>query len=191
MNTHRTPAHPAPTGPWVFSTRELGRRPGTMRTATRTVPAPRPPAVIGLEGVIAVPPGSPVQLDLRLESVTEGVYVSGTASAELVGECSRCLDELTDSIEVDVAELFAYPDSATDRTTESDELPRLVDDRIDVEPVVRDAIVLALPLAPLCTEDCPGLCVECGGRRADLGPDHRHEILDPRWAALRERLPSD
>lgn len=112
-------------------------------------------------------------------------------SAELVGECSRCLDELTDSIEVDVAELFAYPDSATDRTTESDELPRLVEDRIDVEPVVRDAIVLALPLAPLCTGDCPGLCAECGGRRADLGPDHRHETLDPRWAALRERLPSD
>ncbi len=57
----------------------------------------------------------------------------------------------------------------------------------DLEPALRDAVVLALPLAPLCTDDCPGLCVECGGRRADLAPDHGHETLDPRWAALRGR----
>ena len=67
-----------------------------------------------------------------------------------------------------------------------DELPRVVDEHVDLEQTVRDAVVLALPLAPLCTDDCPGLCPECGERRADLGPDHGHETLDPRWAALRD-----
>ncbi len=162
-----------------------------MRTVSRSIAAPDAPKAIGLEGVIVVPAGSPVLLELRLEAVTEGVYVSGTASAELAGECSRCLEPLTDTIEVDVAELYAYPDSATDETTDSDEVPRLVDERVDLEQVVRDAIILELPLAPLCEPDCLGLCSECGGRRADLGPDHGHERLDPRWAALREHLPSE
>jgi uncharacterized protein len=194
MSTNRAPDSRPETSPWVFSTRELGRRPGTMRTATRSVPGPgtgNPDEAIGLVGVLAVPPGSPVDLELRLESVSEGVYVSGTASAHLEGECSRCLDELAEVLEVRIEELFAYPDSVTDETTDSDEIPRVVDERVDLEQTVRDAIVLELPLAPLCRDDCPGLCPECGGRRADLGPDHRHETLDPRWAALRERLPSD
>ncbi|WP_214368455.1 YceD family protein [Pseudonocardia sp. H11422] len=190
MSTHHTPTRPDAASPWVFSTRELGRRPGNMRTVARTVPAPDAPEVIGLENVIVVPAGSPVELDLQLESVTEGVYVSGTAAAGLTGECSRCLDPLTETVEVEIAELFAYPDSVTEETTDEDEIPRLVDERIDIEQVVRDAVVLALPLAPLCDPDCLGLCAECGGRRADLGPDHGHETLDPRWAALRERLPS-
>jgi len=61
----------------------------------------------------------------------------------------------------------------------------VVDEQVDVEQIVRDAIVLGLPLSPLCRADCPGLCPECGERRADLAPDHGHETLDPRWAALR------
>jgi hypothetical protein len=81
-----------------------------------------------------VPAGSPVELDVRLESVTEGVYVSGTAHARLEGECARCLDPLTDEITVQIGELFAYPDSVTDETTEEDELPRVVDDRVDLFP---------------------------------------------------------
>lgn len=179
----------AAASPWVFGTRELGRRPGALRAFSRTVTAPADPP-LGIE-TIGVPPGSPVQLEVRLESVTEGVYVSGTAHAELEGECARCLDPIHDEITVDLAELFAYPDSVTDETTDADELPRVVDERVDVEQLVRDALVLDLPLAPLCRPDCPGLCVECGGRWADLGPDHGHETLDPRWAALRERLPAE
>lgn len=157
-----------------------------MRHYTRTIPGPADPERFGLE-TIAVPEGRPIELDMRLESVTEGVYVSGTAHAELVGECSRCLDELTDEVVVDIGELFAYPASVTDETTDADELPRVLDDYVDVEQTVRDALVLDLPLAPLCRPDCPGLCPECGERRADLPPDHGHETLDPRWAALRER----
>ena len=181
---HGPVAHPDLSSPWVFSTRELGRRAGAMRTVHRDVPAPPDDRRIGLD-VIGVPADATIAVDLRLESVSEGVYVSGTVSAPLRGECARCLDELSDELDVEIGELFAYPDSATDETTDEDELPRVVDEHVDVEQTVRDAVVLALPLAPLCSDDCLGLCPECGGRRADLGPDHGHETLDPRWAALR------
>ncbi|GLZ32726.1 hypothetical protein Lesp02_49140 [Lentzea sp. NBRC 105346] len=135
--------------------------------------------------------GGEVELDLLTESVVEGVLVTGTASADVEGECSRCLEPLTDTVLVHITELYAYPDSTTDETTEEDEVSRIVDDLIDLEPVVRDAIVLALPQVPLCEPDCQGLCPECGGRRAELGPDHGHETIDPRWAALQERFSGD
>jgi DUF177 domain-containing protein len=187
---HPHPGHPDPASPWVFATRELGRRPGIMRTYSRRIPAPAEPARLGLD-TIAVPTGESIELDVRLESVTEGVYVSGTVHAPLSGECARCLDALTDELDVDLSELFAYPDSITDETTDADELPRVVNELVDVEQIVRDAVVLALPLAPLCRDDCPGLCPDCGEKWADLAPDHGHETLDPRWAALKERLSAD
>jgi uncharacterized protein len=161
-----------------------------MRSYSRSIPAPPRSGWLGLE-TIGVPSGESIELDIRMESVTEGVYVSGTVHAPLAGECARCLDALTDEVDVELSELFAYPDSVTDETTDADELPRVVDELIDIEQTVRDAVVLALPLAPLCREDCPGLCPECGEKRADLAPDHRHETLDPRWAALRGRLPAE
>jgi uncharacterized protein len=161
-----------------------------MRTYSRQIPAPAEPARLGLE-TIAVPTGKTIELDVRLESVTEGVYVSGTVHAPLAGECARCLDPLVDEVDVKLSELFAYPDSLTDETTDADELPRVVDELVDVEQIVRDAVVLALPLAPLCRQDCPGLCPGCGEKWADLAPDHGHETLDPRWAALKEHLPAD
>lgn len=179
---------PVVSSPWVIDTRDLGRRPGSSRAVVRTATANHE---VGLEGVIAIPTGAEVELDLLLESVVEGVLVSGTARGPLAGECSRCLDPITDEVTVDVTELFAYPDSATDETTDSDEIARLVDDLVDLEPIVRDAVVLAVPSAPLCTPDCAGLCPECGGKWAELGPDHAHENIDPRWAALQERFPRD
>jgi uncharacterized protein len=177
--------------PWVVDTRELGRRPGLSRRFERTVEAQ---TALGVEGVIAVPKGARIELDMLLESVVEGVLVTGTAHAPVEGECARCLDPISAEdadVEVDFTELFAYPDSVTEETTDEDEIFRLVDDKVDLEPVVRDAVVLALPAAPLCREDCPGLCPDCGGRWADLGPDHRHEKIDPRWAALTERFRTD
>ncbi|HEU5469019.1 MAG TPA: DUF177 domain-containing protein [Actinophytocola sp.] len=181
-------ARPAVASPWVLDTRELGRRPGTSRAVRRKAPATNP---LGVEGVIAVPAGTEVELDLLLESVVEGVLVSGTATAPTAGECSRCLDPIDGQVEVEITELYAYPDSATDATTDEDEVGRLVGDLVDLEPVVRDAIVLALPHVPLCRPDCAGLCPDCGGKWADLGPDHRHETIDPRWAALTERFSED
>ncbi len=192
MSTHHPGQdRPDPTSPWVFSIHELGRSPGSTRSYTRTIPAPDESARLGLDSIIYVPAGEPVELAVRLESVTEGVYVSGTAQAALAGECARCLDPLTDHIVVEIGELFAYPDSATDETTDADELPRVVGEYIDLVQTVRDAIGLALPLAPLCRPDCRGLCVDCGEKWADLPPGHGHETLDPRWAALRERLSAD
>ena len=141
--------------------------------------------------LIAVRRARRVDLDLRLEAVSEGVLVSGTVRADVVGECARCLEPFTDEITVEITELFAYPDSATDETTEEDEVPRVVDDHVDLEPPVRDARRARPAAAPLCRPDCPGLCAECGEQWADLAPDHGHETIDPRWAALRERLPAE
>ncbi|WP_420122449.1 YceD family protein [Nakamurella sp.] len=175
---------PRPDSPWVIDTRTLGRRPGTMRTLRIAIPLDTP---MGLD-VVAVPAGAEVDLDVRLESVAEGVLVSGTAAATATGQCARCLIEVTEPVVAGIRELFAFPDSATAATTDEDEIPLVVDDRIDLEQVVRDEVVTALPMAPLCRPDCRGLCIECGGRLDDLEPDHSHEILDPRWAALRDRF---
>ena len=146
---------------------------------TRSVPAP---ADLGIE-VLRVPEGSPVELDLRLEAVMEGVLVTGEASADLVGECARCLDEITDEIVVDFQELYVYEDQRNP-SEEDDDLRTLEGDLVDLEPLLRDAVVLALPFQPLCEDDCPGLCIDCGARLAD-DPDHTHEApIDPRWAGL-------
>jgi len=174
-----------PRAPLVLDTRELGRRPGSQRELTRTVPAPTD---LGIE-VLRVPEGSPVELDLRLEAVMEGVLVTGTASAGLVGECVRCLEEISDDVEVDLQELYMYDDTRDarrDDDEEDDEVSMLEGDLIDLEPLLRDAVVLALPFQPVCEDDCPGLCQECGARLKDE-PDHTHEApIDPRWAALTE-----
>jgi uncharacterized protein len=169
-----------PRNPFVFDVRELGRRPGSMREYRRSVPAP---ADLG-QDIIGVPQGAPLAADVRLESVTEGVLVTGIATAPLTGECGRCLDPVSDELVVDFLELFAYPNSTTDETTEQDEVHRIDGDYIDIEPVVRDAVVLGLPWTPLCRPDCAGLCPTCGQRLDDLAPGHAHEMLDPRWAAL-------
>ena len=163
----------------MLDTRELGRRPGSQREVSRTVPAP---ADLGIE-VLHVPEGVPVELDLRTEAVMEGVLVTGTARAALEGECVRCLEPITDEIEVRFQELFVYDDREVDPDEEL-EVSKLQDDLVDLEPLLRDAVVLALPFQPLCQDDCPGLCTECGARLAD-DPDHTHgEPVDPRWAAL-------
>jgi uncharacterized protein len=163
----------------VLDTRELGRRPGSQREVSRTVQAP---ADLGIE-VLSVPEGSQVDLDLRLEAVMEGVLVTGTARAVLEGECARCLEPISDEIEVRFQELFVYDDLDVDPDEEL-EVSTLRHDLVDLEPLLRDAVVLALPFQPLCQDDCPGLCPECGARLAD-DPDHGHdEPVDPRWAAL-------
>ncbi len=171
-----------PRAPLVLDTRELGRRPGSQREVTRTVPAP---AELGIE-VLRVPEGSQVDLDLRLEAVMEGVLVTGTATAGLEGECVRCLEEIDDDVEVTFQELFVYDDQGHVQPDEAEDsgVSRLEDDLLDLEPLLRDAVVLALPFQPLCEDDCPGLCTECGARLRD-DPDHAHEDpIDPRWAGL-------
>jgi uncharacterized protein len=173
-----------PRQPLVVDTRELGRRPGSMREVRFPAPAPEG---LGVE-LIGVPPGAEVDLDLRLESVMEGVLVSGVATVPLTGECGRCLEAVSDMLTVDLQELFAYPDSDAD---DDEDLARMEGDLLDLEPVLRDAVVLALPLTPLCRQDCGGLCAECGERLDDLPEHHAHDAPDPRWAALQELSRTD
>lgn len=180
VSANRTPDRLDPRNPLVIDTRELGRRPGSMRKVRRAAPAPEQ---LGMD-MIRVPTGADVDLDLRLESVMEGVLVSGRVSAPLSGECGRCLEPVTSVIEVDLQELYAYPESEASE----DEVSRLVGDLIDLEPVLRDAVVLALPLTPLCEDDCPGLCVECGARLAEIDCGHSQAAVDPRWAALADLI---
>ncbi|MGY0069985.1 YceD family protein [Streptomyces sp. QTS137] len=175
--------------PLVFDTHELGRRPGAQQRLTRSIEAP---GDLGIQGVIGVPEGAPVELELRLESVMEGVLVTGTARATAEGECVRCLEPLEQELVAEYQEMFSYPD-ADDRgrvkaepgdDAEDDEDRLFLEDGMfDLETVLRDAVVLALPMQPVCQDDCPGLCSECGARLAD-DPDHHHDAVDIRWAAL-------
>jgi uncharacterized protein len=183
-----------PHAPLVLDTRELGRRPGSMRAVQRTVPAP---GGLGLVDLIGVPPGADLELDLRLESVVEGVLVSGEVSGPLVGECGRCLEPVSDRLAVQLQELYVYDGKHTDRrdlpadeADDEDEVSHMVGDLLDLEPALRDAVVLALPLTPLCDPDCAGLCAGCGERLDDLPEDHTHEAADPRWGALAGLLPN-
>jgi uncharacterized protein len=173
-------SHVRGSGDFVFDMRALGKRPGEFKGEKRTASAPG-----GLgSGLVLVPTDGDVTLDLRFEAVSEGVLVTGSAVAPLTGECARCLDPLTSAIDVSFQELYRYlPDPGED---EDDGEERFLDgDLLDLEPAFRDAVVLALPLSPLCRDDCPGLCVECGAKLADVGPEHKHgDKVDPRWGLL-------
>jgi uncharacterized protein len=163
------------------------------------VPAPKD---FGIEGVIGTPEGAPMELGLRLESVMEGVLVTGTACVSAEGECVRCLEPLRQDVAADFQEMFSYHDAedrgriraepangagvtdagANEYAEDNDRL-FIEDGLFDLEPVLRDAVVLALPMQPVCREGCAGLCSTCG-IRLDEDPDHYHEAVDIRWAAL-------
>jgi uncharacterized protein len=163
-----------PTGPLVFDIRTLG--PGTARTERRTAPAP---ADMGVE-MVRVPAGAELELDVQLEGVTEGVLVTATVTAPLVGECARCLEPFSSSMSVRFQELFALAEGVA-----GPDGYVLDAGLLNLEPALRDALVLELPLSPLCADDCQGLCSECGVRLADAPPGHGHEQRGPLWEALK------
>lgn len=174
--------------PLVLDAKDVGRRPGSMVAVQRRVGAP---ADFGTD-VIAVPEGQPLDLDVRLESVHEGVLVTGTVRGTAVGACVRCLDDLDLPVDATFQELYVWPDRArhhreVDAEHDEDE-QRIEDDTIDLEPVLRDAVLPSLPFQPVCREDCPGLCPQCGARLED-DPEHHHDVVDPRWAALEGLAP--
>ncbi|MFI8595999.1 DUF177 domain-containing protein [Kocuria koreensis] len=151
-----------------------------MNALEKTVAAPQD---FG-NALIGAPEGSDIVLDLRLESVHDGILVSGVASVDVHGECSRCLDPIDFPVSADIQELYVFePAPEGPSEDEADEQYRVEDDSIDLEPVLRDAVITQLPFQPVCREDCQGLCSECGVR-LDENPGHHHEILDPRWSAL-------
>jgi uncharacterized protein len=140
------------------------------------------PAELGV-AMIGVEEGSEIDLELRLEAVHEGILVSGTATVGVTGECGRCLDPIAYDLDAEIQELFYYEGHESPEQEDEAEEHKVEGDFIDLEPVLRDAVVTALPFQPVCREDCQGLCPECG-TRLDEDPDHHHESVDPRWAAL-------
>ena len=178
-----------PRGPLVFDIGTLGS--ASARREQRVVPAP---AELGA-GLVHVPEGAQLQLDVRLEDVSEGVLVTAEVSAPLAGECARCLDEFTSSTQVRFQELFVLaslgvPGSDT-ADGASDDGYVLDGDLLDLEPALRDALVLDLPLSPLCDAKCQGLCSTCGIRLADAEPDHGHPGDGGVWAVLKDLFPAD
>jgi uncharacterized protein len=169
-----------PRRPLVFSTVDLDRSPGSVHAQTRTVPAPAHVHA----GLAGVPEGAEIALHVQMVAVSEGVLVTATAQAPVTGECARCLEPVHHQADVSFSELFVYPEA--DGADAGDGYA-LQGNLLDLEPALHDALVLALPLAPLCREDCPGLCVECGVQLAVAGPDHGHgPDVDPRWAGLQQ-----
>jgi uncharacterized protein len=159
--------------PFALPVFDLVHRPGEMREHSADIVVPE-----GFgNAVIGVKDGAKIHLEARLESLHDGILVSGKVRTTAEGECVRCLTEVSLPVRVEFQELFAYSfDEAFDYTVQ--------DNLVDLEPVVRDAVVLSLPFQPVCQEDCPGLCPECGVRLLD-NPGHEHEApVDPRWAAL-------
>lgn len=186
-SAHRVVVRQDPRRPFVLDTRSLGRLPGTMWEGEITVAVTES---FGLD-LIRVPPGAEIGLDLRLESVLDGVLVTGVVTAPVVGECARCLDEVRDTFRAEFVELWSYPQQADrhSRTAgggqgQDEDVLRLDGDLLDLEQAVRDTVTLALPASPLCRADCAGLCSECGAHLDEVGPDHGHDRTDPRWSAL-------
>ena len=169
-----------PRGPLIFDVRTLGS--ASARLEERVVPAP---AELG-SGLVQVPEGEPVRLEVQLEEVSEGVLVTAEVTAPLVGECARCLDEFRSSVQVRFQELF------TARDQDSDDDGYLLDgDLLDLEPALRDALVLELPLSPLCADDCQGLCSVCGVKLAEAEPGHDHPGDGGGFAVLKDFFPAE
>lgn len=177
-----------------LNTYELPRRAGEMKEYELDIVVKEK---FGVE-LISVPAGELIEVDARLESVTEGILLSADVYAVAQGECIRCLDPVEIVIERKIQELFNYEPTnergkkkrkspTEDLTTEDLDAAEefMMDgDILDLETPIRDAIVLSLPNNPLCSLDCLGLCPECGGKWADLPEDHAHAVIDARWASL-------
>lgn len=182
-----------------FNAHDLPRRAGEMREYSLDIPAPDR---IGID-VIAVLPGEEIHMDMRLESVTQGVLVSAQLSTIADGECMRCLESVEFDIERRIQELYRYePEKAHTKAqrkrahAEEDDLDlaeelMMEGDIIDLEAPIRDAIVLSLPINPLCEEDCLGLCPACGVKWTNLPAEHAHQVIDARWSGLAGLLPDE
>ena len=168
------------TGTLAVNVRDLIGAPGQMRELDL---APAAPETYG-EAVAKVAEGTPINISGRLESVHEGIFASGDIRSTATAECVRCLDPVEIPIEADFQELFAYSgDDGYDS--------QVVDDTVDLEPVVRDLVVLQLPFQPMCSPDCPGLDPDTGEKRPEGWQGSDEKGIDPRWEALGQLLTDD
>lgn len=175
-------SHPASTS---LSVSDLVGRPGASRRVDLAVPAPE-----GLELPLAAVEG-PLRFPGVLESVVDGILVRGTLSAPLVLSCARCLAEVHQDATAEVVELYSAPGNVAP-DDELDPGYEIVEEHIDLDTLLRDALVPAVPYQPLCRPDCAGLCPVCGCDRNTATCDCVETTTDPRWAALEGlRLPGD
>jgi DUF177 domain-containing protein len=169
----------------VVHVRELLKHPGAHRHVVLRAMLP------GVTSPVArVPADVPVLVEAEVESVVEGLLVRGEVSTTATLSCVRCLTERQQEVQVEVQELFAL-DS---RDAEEDGYAVLPDDRLPLDTMARDALVLAFPFSPLCRPDCAGLCPVCGANRNEVDCGHDGGVADERWAALaglREQLDRD
>ena len=176
--------------PFILNTHELQRRAGELKEYELDIEAP---TRIGVP-LIAVPEGDVIEADVRLESVTEGVLLSAEIYAVAIGECIRCLDPVEVVVDRKIQELYRYePTNEKGRRKKRDDedIDLDIDDELQMEgdllnleiPII-DAIILTLPVNPLCSEECLGLCPDCGEKWANLPADHAHEVIDARWSGL-------
>jgi uncharacterized protein len=160
--------------------RDIERHPGEMREHELDIPTPEKWG----EGLLSIAAAEVLEIDVRLESVHEGILVSGTVDTTATGVCGRCLIDITEPVEVEFQELFAYPgEEANDFEVQ--------DDHVDLENLVRDAIVLSLPFQPVCQPDCLGLDPVTGEKLTESAGDTEQTPADPRWAALQQYTPDD
>ena len=178
------------TNPFILNTHDLPRRAGEMKEYQLDIPAH---ARIGVP-LIAVPEGDLIELDVRLESVTEGVLASADIYAIAHGECIRCLEPVEVVIDRKIQELYRYEptnEKGRKKRREDDDVDldgeeelQMEGDLMDLEIPVIDAIILTLPVNPLCSEECLGLCPDCGEKWENLPEGHAHEVVDARWSGL-------
>lgn len=179
---------------FLLNTHDLPRRAGELKEYQLDIPAP---IRIGVP-LIGVPEGDLIEVDARLESVTEGVLLSAEIYTVAHGECIRCLDPVELVIDKKIQELYRYEPTnekgrkvkgdSEDVDLDGDEELQMVGETLDMEIPIIDAIILSLPVNPLCSQDCLGLCPECGEKWESLPDDHAHEVIDARWATLGELL---
>ena len=177
MSADTPPVSPLDTALRVDAVDLIGRT-GTHRHLASTVPAPA--REVG-GAAMQAPEGQPLEVEVELESVVEGVFVHGTVSAHLDGECSRCLDPVEQDVTARLDELFMYPEKV--KADEREDTTMLSGDAVELGSLVRDALAEEADDRPLCREDCPGLCAQCGFRMED-DPTHHHDVIDDRFAAL-------
>jgi uncharacterized protein len=165
--------------PFLVHVLQLRRQPGNRRGEHRRGPLP------GLQvSASRVPAGGQVEVDAQLESVHNGVVVTADVEAPWEGECRRCLRPVSGELHSHVRELY-------EQDSDGEETYPLHGDQLDLAPLARDAVLLELPQAPLCIEDCLGLCPECGANRNEGDCGHVIRNIDPRWAALDALLPGN
>ncbi len=166
--------------PLVIPVKDLMHQAGEMRQLTLDTPAPEKYG----EAMAVVPEGSTLHLEVRLEGLHEGILLTGEARAEASAECVRCLDPFTFDLGVDFQELFAYSSSDSDSYT-------VVDDSLNLEDIIRDAVVLELPFQPVCQAECYGLDPATGEKRTEPAAQAVADEIDPRWQELSKLLESD